>query len=220
MSSGSYRLVRLAAGDSQYDLQSFDCGESAYNDWLTVSAPRAVESGSAAVHLLIDAESGATEARGLTPVVAYFAICPTLVVRDEAPKPVRRGLLRSAPGWLLAKLALDRSLRGDTEHQWGRQLLREALYTIVAAADLGGGQVIVVDPDNAQLVPWYAASGFVPTGGPDLRMYMKLSTARHYLQQLATHQLGAAAGRPRSRRYRDRLRSRSMSTISTDLAAS
>src|SRR5665647_674108 len=51
----------------------------------------------------------------------------------------------AAPAWLLAKLAPDKSLRGDKDHQWGAQLLREALEKIVASVDLGGGQIFVVD---------------------------------------------------------------------------
>lgn len=178
MSSARYRIVKLAPG---FDLGAFDCGEPAYNEWLVRDATRAAESGSAAVHLLVE-RSFVTAQPDNDRVVGYFAICPTLIVRDEAPKPVRRGFLRSAPGWLLAKLALDRSLRGASDRQWGRQLLREALLTIIAAADIGGGQVIVVDPDNAGLVSWYAANGFRSTGGPDLRMYLKVATARAYLQ--------------------------------------
>lgn len=178
MNPPNHWLVRL---DSGYDLEAFDCGEPAYNQWLVTDAVRAVAAGSAMVYLLIE-RSGPAEAAASERVVGYFAICPTLVVRDEAPRQLRRGMLRAAPGWLLAKLALDRSLRGDTHHQWGRQLLREALLTIVAAADVGGGQVIVVDPDNPQLVDWYAANGFIATGGPDLRMCMKVATARAHLQ--------------------------------------
>lgn len=181
MTSWGHRLVRLAPDDQHYDLASFDCGEPAYNEWLTASAVRAVESGSAAVHLLVQTPSTSADQEDVQHVLGYFAICPTLVVRDNAPRSTRRGLLRSAPGWLLAKLAVDRALRGDQEHQWGRQLLREALVTILAAADLGGGQIIVVDPDNERLVSWYAANGFVSTGESDLRMYMKLATARAYL---------------------------------------
>jgi hypothetical protein len=49
-------------------------------------------------------------------------------------------------------------------------------------SDLGGGQVIVVDPDNAGLVSWYAANGFLSIGAPDLRMRLKLATARTYLR--------------------------------------
>jgi hypothetical protein len=179
VSSASYRVVKLAPW---FDLGAFDCGEPAYNEWLANDATRAVESGSAAVHLLVETPTDGGDQPAGDRVVGYFAICPTLIVRDDAPKQVRRGLLRSAPGWLLAKLALDRSLRGDPERQWGRQLLREALLTVIAAAELGGGQVIVVDPDNAGLVDWYAANGFLSTGGPDLRMYMKVATARAYLQ--------------------------------------
>lgn len=179
MRSASYRVVKLAPG---FDLGAFDCGEPSYNEWLANDATRAVESGSAAVHLLVETSTDEDDQPTGERVVGYFAICPTLIVRDDAPKQVRRGMLRSAPGWLLAKLALDQSLRGDPERQWGRQLLREALLTIIAAADLGGGQVIVVDPDNAGLIAWYAANGFLSTGGPDLRMYMKVATARVHLQ--------------------------------------
>lgn len=179
MNPASYRVVKLAPG---FDLGAFDCGEPSYNEWLTKDARRAVDSGSAAVHLLIETPTEEDDQPTGDRVVGYFAICPTLIVRDDAPKQYRRGLLRSAPGWLLAKLALDQSLRGNPGHQWGRQLLREALLTIMAAAELGGGQAIIVDPDNAGLVAWHAANGFVSTGGPDLRMYMKVATARRYLQ--------------------------------------
>ncbi len=105
-----------------------------------------------------------------------------MVVRDDKPKSLQRGVLRAAPAWLLAKLALDRSLRGDKDHQWGAQLLREALEKIVASVDLGGGQIIVVDADNPGLIAWYSRQGFKSTGGQDLRLYMKVATARKYLE--------------------------------------
>jgi ribosomal protein S18 acetylase RimI-like enzyme len=69
------------------------------------------------------------------------------------------------------------------EDQWGSQLLREALETILASVDLGGGQVIVVDADNPALVGWYSRHGFKSTGSQPLRLYMKVATARRYLEQ-------------------------------------
>jgi hypothetical protein len=111
-------------------------------------------------------------------VVGYYAICPTVVIRDDMPKSLQRGVLRAAPAWLLTKLALDKSLRGDKDHQWGAQLLREALEKIVASVDLGGGQIIVVDADNPGLIGWYPSQGFKSTGGQDLRLFMKVATAR------------------------------------------
>lgn len=173
MSEQAVRVVKLAPG---YDLGAFDCGEAAYNQWLTDYAGQAVEAGASMVYLLVEHRPGEAER-----VVGYFAICPTLVVRDGMPKPLQRKVLRNAPGWLLAKLALDVSLRGDKINQWGWQLLRVALETIVGASDLGGGQIIVVDADNPGLVDWYARHGFLSTGGGNLRMYMKVATARKYL---------------------------------------
>jgi hypothetical protein len=176
VSSPVYRVTKLAPG---FDLGAFDCGESAYNEWLVQHADNAVEAGSSMVYLLLERVRPGSEER----VVGYFAICPTVVVRDNMPKSLQRGVLRAAPAWLLAKLALDKSLRGDKDHQWGAQLFREALEKIVASVDLGGGQIIVVDADNPDLTGWYTRLGFKSTGGPDLRLYMKVATARKYLEQ-------------------------------------
>ncbi len=170
-----YRVTKLTSG---FDLEAFDCGEPSYNQWLSEHARKAVEAGSSAVYLLLEQAPPDADER----VVGYYALCPTMVIRDDMPKPVQRGALRQAPAWLLAKLALDKSLRGDSVHKWGSLLLREALRTILASVDTGGGQIIVVDADNAGLVDWYARHGFKVTGGSDSRLYMKVATARKYLQ--------------------------------------
>ncbi|WP_434614270.1 hypothetical protein [Arthrobacter sp. A5] len=96
---------------------------------------------------------------------------------------LQRKILRNAPAWLLARLAFDKSLRGDKVNQWGGQILRAALETIMAAAERAGGQIVVVDADNADLVAWYTHHGFVPTGGDDLRLYMKIATVKKYLDR-------------------------------------
>ena len=88
-------------------------------------------------------------------VVGCYAICPTLVVRDDLPK----------------------SLSGDKDHKWGVQLLREALEKIVTNVDLGDGQIIVVDAENTGLIVWLSPQGFKSTGGQELRLYVKVATA-------------------------------------------
>jgi hypothetical protein len=176
VTSPVFRVTKLNPG---FDLRAFDCGESAYNEWLVQHAVNAVQAGSSMVYLLLEQVHPGAEER----VAGYYAICPTAVVRDGMPKSLQRGVPRAAPAWLLAKLALDRSLRGDKDHQWGAQLLREVLEKIVASVDLGGGQIIVVDADNPGLIGWYSRQGFKSTGGQDLRLYMKVATARKYLEQ-------------------------------------
>jgi hypothetical protein len=112
VSSPAYRVTKLAPG---FDLGAFDCGESAYNEWLVQHAANAVEAGSSMVYLLLERVGPDAEER----VVGYYAICPTMVVRDDMPKSLQRGVLRAAPAWLLAKLAPDISMCGDKDHQWG-----------------------------------------------------------------------------------------------------
>ncbi len=112
-------------------------------------------------------------------MVGYFAINPTQVVREQAPLSLSRGWPLSVLAWNLGKLAVHVDLRADKDAQWGRQLLREALETIVRVADPGGGKVIVVDADNPGLLDFYTRNGFKATGNDgDLSLYMKVSTAR------------------------------------------
>ena len=113
--------------------------------------------------------------------MGYYAINPTEVVRAEVPPPMGRGWPRRVPAWRLGKLAVAVDLRSDKKAQWGRQLLRDALETLVRIADVGGGKVIVVDADHPKLLDFYRRNGFTSTGGEgDLSLYLKVSTARKY----------------------------------------
>ena len=169
MSAPSYRFAPFSGGS---DLTGFDCGHEAYNQWLRNSAETAVRAGSAAVYLLLE------ETRAATRVVGYYAIAPTAVVRAELPRAVAGGAPDPVPGFLIAKLALDRTLRGDRDAMWGTQLVVAALRRIIEAADVSGGRVIVVDVDNAGLVPFYRGHSFLPTKADPLRLYMKVATGR------------------------------------------
>lgn len=170
-----YRFVPLT---EEFDVGAFDCGEPSYNEWLTNSADRAQRAGTAKVYLLISEES-----TGRTRVVGYFAICPTAVTRADLPKAVGGGAPDPVPGYLLAKLALDQSLRGDQTSMWGTQLLLEALRRIVAAASISSGRIIIVDAGAEGLLSWYETHSFLPTGVDPLRLYMKVATARRLIEQ-------------------------------------
>ncbi|MEJ7705944.1 MAG: hypothetical protein WKF82_00955 [Nocardioidaceae bacterium] len=115
--------------------------------------------------------------------MGYYAICPTSVVRAELPNSVTKSMPNPVPGFLLAKMALDRSLQGDKEAMWGAQLIVAALRRIVEAANVSGGRVIVVDTDNEGLLPFYSSHSFLPTKGHPLRLYMKVATARTLIER-------------------------------------
>lgn len=170
MSDPTYHVVTFAA---DFDLESFDCGEATYNDWLTRHAAASVKAGVCAVYLLIE------RSRDSERVVGYFAINPTQVVREQAPTSLSRGWPLSVPAWKLGKFAVHVDLRANKDAHWGCQLLREALEAVIRVADAGGGKVIVVDAENPGLLDFYTRNGFKTTGKDgDLSLYMKVSTAR------------------------------------------
>jgi len=161
--------------NDRFDLTAFDCGHEEYNRWLVRHAATAVRAGTAGVYLLI--ESVANRER----VVGYHAIAPTSVVRQELPRTAVGSSPDPVPAFLIARLALDRTHHGDKTARWGTQLIVDALRRILAAASVSGGRVIVVDADNAGLVPFYRAHDFLPTQADRLRLCMKVSTARKAL---------------------------------------
>jgi predicted GNAT family N-acyltransferase len=74
---------------------------------------------------------------------------------------------------LIARLAIDTSPRGQV---YGEQLLFDALGKAVAASEIGGGRLIVVDAiDDAQ--SFYEHYHFVPVRKRERRLVMKVSTA-------------------------------------------
>ncbi|HEU0191235.1 MAG TPA: GNAT family N-acetyltransferase [Mycobacterium sp.] len=160
-------MFESARLNDDHTLEGFDCGKEPLNTWLVEQARRADSNGVA--HVYVWARLG--EAR----VCAYFAICPTEVVRknDGVSGPMAGGYSR-VPGYLIARLAIDTSLHGQG---YGRQLLLDALSKIVAASRIGGGRLIVVDAIDDDAQSFYEHYHFVPVRNREHRLVMKVSTA-------------------------------------------
>src|ERR1700758_4406982 len=142
------------------------------NTWLIAPARRADISG--VTHVYVWTPLGEQK------VSAYFAICPTEVVRndDGLTGPMAGGYSR-LPGYLIARLAIDRSLRGQG---YGEQLLLDALSKAVAASEIGGGRLIVVDAIHDEAQSFYEHYHFVPVRNRERRLVMKVSTAAKALR--------------------------------------
>lgn len=154
-------------------LAGFDCGKDSLNDWLrSGAATRAHAGGVARVQVWTPP--------GEHKVCAYFALCPTEVVRadDGVPGSFAGGYSR-IPGFLIARLALDTSLIGQG---YGEQLLLDALGIAVAAAEIGGGRLIVVDALDDEAAEFYKRYDFVPVRKRERRLVMKVTTAARALR--------------------------------------
>lgn len=160
--------LRVAAFDKSYDLAAFRSGNLELDAWLRDHAELAAGQGTRTYVLL---ENGDV-------VVGYFAIAPHVLDRAEAPKKLARGAPRQIPSILLAKLALSQHLHG---RGLGAELLVRALSTIVEAARVAGGKVVVVDAIDAGATAFYRHHDFQPLPNRPDRLVMKLSTAARAL---------------------------------------
>lgn len=146
-------------------MTAFRCGHVSLDRWLRKHAMRAQRSGTARTHAWVGGE---------TAVVGYFAVAPTQVRRESVPRSLTGGV-SVIPGYLLARLALDRALHGQG---LGVELLVEALQVIVAAADTAAGRLIVVDAIDDAAASFYRHHDFRDIGAEGRRLVMTVATAR------------------------------------------
>lgn len=152
-----------------HKLDDFDCGNDELTAWLRHHARHAVRQGTR-TYVAVDEENSA---------VGYFALAPHLVERDEVTRSLGRGAPRRIPAILLATLALDRRIQG---RGLGSELLIGALTTIVDAARVAGGKMVVVDAIDAAAGGFYERYDFVPVPGNPQRLVQKLSTIAAVLE--------------------------------------
>lgn len=162
-----------AALTAEHELDLFASGQPTLDQWLRDRARTAHAQGTARSWVWTEA--------GSNQVVAYFSIAPTQVTRAELTSS-QAGGISAVPAYLLARLALDQSLRGQG---LGSELLVDALSRIVAAADVAGGRLIVVDAIDEAAAGFYARHDFQPVKDAGAayprRMVMKIATARRAL---------------------------------------
>ena len=106
----------------------------------------------------------------------YYAIAPHDTYRENLPSTAAGGL-HVVPGYLIAQLAIDRNIQGQG---MGAELLYDAMRTVVAASEMAGGRLVVVDAVRDQAVHFYEHFGFIRIG-ETLRLYAKISRLRNSL---------------------------------------
>jgi GNAT superfamily N-acetyltransferase len=153
----------------EHVLDRFECGVTALNTWLVGNALRAQHADNARTYVWT---------RDSPEVMAYFTVAPTQVVKEELSRGVSGGYT-VVPGFLLARLALHRSLLG---FGYGVELLVDALTRICAAAEISGGRIIVVDAIDGGAGSFYRHHGFHPVKKTPNRLVMKVATASQYLR--------------------------------------
>ena len=155
--------LRVETLSRRHDLTAFSSGNLELDTWLHQHSLQAIGHGTR-TYVVMDTGRA---------IVGYFSIIPHVLDRDEAPKKLARGAPRQIPGILLAKLALSESLQGQG---LGAELLICALATILDAARVAGGKVVIVDAIDPAAAGFYGHHDFEPLPNRAARLVLKLST--------------------------------------------
>lgn len=155
--------------DNHHDTTHFDCGNDTLNQWLRTQAMRAQRAGTARTHVWTNPDS--------PRVMAYYSVAPTQIAREEIGG-TNAGGYSVVPAYLLARLALDRSLQGQ---RLGTELLLDALEIMMRASVAVGGRVIVVDAIDDNAHAFYRRHDFRPIRDNPNRLFIKVETVHHAL---------------------------------------
>ncbi len=165
--------VLIRCLEEQDEVEPFDCGDEALNNYLRRHAWANQQKSSIGVTYVAMDEAAPRTAIG------YFTLARTSVPRDDFPKKYVRGLPPyDLPLISLARLAVDRRFAGKG---LGHALISEAFKIALRVADDVGCRCIVTDAYRDR-VDWYARYGFVALegsaeNGPQ-RIFLDIRTIR------------------------------------------
>lgn len=148
----SYRSEHLSA---RHQVDRFSSGNDVMDTWLKKSARHAEAANTGRTFVWVDPPSLA--------VLGYFTLAAHLVRRAEVPKGIGHGSPDAIPAVLLARLALDQSLRGRGQ---GGQLLLDALERAMEASQRAAARLVVVDAIDEPAAAFYRRYGFRPCPDP------------------------------------------------------
>ena len=149
-----------------HDRKSFDCGDSALNDYLQHHARNSHMRGGAKTFLAISKEDNKT-------VLGFYSLSPASIEYSRVPGVVKRGLERhDVPVFRLGRLAVH--LEVQNRGLGGQFLLSAGRRCILAAAEVGG-VAILIDAKDERAAIWYISYGAVPMLDAPLSLFLPLS---------------------------------------------
>jgi len=161
---------RVRPLSQDHDTSTFSCGNPELDDWLHRQAWRATTQDTARTYVWTGSDDQS--------VVAYYAIAPTQVRRDGLSRSTSGGH-SVIPAFLIARLALDRSLHGQG---LGTHVLLDALDHLADAIDHVAGRLVVVDAIDDDAIRFYAHHGFHQIGNTR-RLFLRSASLRATLAQ-------------------------------------
>jgi GNAT superfamily N-acetyltransferase len=158
LSSRAYEPVRKLAGSDA--VGSFDCGQSALNQFLQRFAFVNQKSNSAQTY--VSCQSGS--------VVGFYSLAVGSVEPSNAAPRVTKGIPQHpVPVMILARLAVDLQHQGAG---LGKALLKDALLRTAQAADIAGIRALLVHAKDEPARQWYLNWEFEPSPSDPFHLFL------------------------------------------------
>jgi GNAT superfamily N-acetyltransferase len=156
--------------EAQHQLEGFDCGKPALNDWLLRHARQAQGSGSAKTFVVAD---GAR-------IAGYFSLTVGQIDTLEAPERIRKGMGQyPLPVVILARLAVSRQDQGCGI---GLGLLQDAIRRTMLIAEQAGIRAMLTHPIDEEAVRFYTRFGFIASPLREQQLLLLLKDARRWVR--------------------------------------
>ncbi len=135
-----------------HNIESFDCGDDALNDWLRRHSVRNQRSRLSRTWVVTE---GAQRR-----VVAFYASSTAAVARSQATRKAARNQPDPLPAMLLGRLAVDHRHQG---RGLASALLKHFLLKALEFGELTGLRLVLVHAKNEEAANFYRHLGFEPS---------------------------------------------------------
>lgn len=154
---------------AQHQLESFDCGKPALNEWLVRHARQAQGSGSAKTFVVADDDR----------VAGYFSLTVGQVDSLDAPERIRKGMGQyPVPVVILARLAVSKQDQGQGI---GAALLQDAIRRTLVIAEQAGIRAMLTHPIDEDATRFYTRFGFIASPLRTQQLLLLLKDARRWV---------------------------------------
>lgn len=153
--------------DKKYQRNHFDCGYAVLNDYLKKYARQNHEKGIAKTFVAIPYS-------GELKIYGYYTLSASVIEFESLPDSYKRGIPSyPIPCMLIGKLAVDNSVKGQG---LGSELLADAFYRAVRAAQEIAIYAVRVDAIDSQAQNFYLKHEFIPFTDNSYSLFLPMTT--------------------------------------------
>lgn len=155
---------------AQHQLEDFDCGKPALNEWLLRHARQAQGSGSAKTFVVSAADR----------LAGYFSLTVGQVDTLDAPERIRKGMGQyPLPVVILARLAVSAQYQ---QQGVGFGMLQDAIRRTFLIAEQAGIRAMLTHPIDEDAARFYTRFGFMTSPLREQQLLLLLKDAKKYVR--------------------------------------